>query len=710
MANVANLHVKIGADIAGLQKSLQNASNSLEAFGKQATRIGSTMTRALTVPIVGGFTMAVKSASDAQETFAKFGTIFRDVEVDAENAFQTLRREYGLSSKASKELLGNTGDLLTGFGFAQTEALRLSTEVNKLAVDLASFTNFSGGAAGASQALTKALLGERESVKSLGISILEEDVKKQVAINTANGLTFATERQAKAQATLDIAIRQSQNAIGDYERTQDSFANQLRLVRARIDDLSVAIGTELLPIAQRLLGFNKNLIDGFNELDREILKVNIKYAALVAAAGPAILAIGKITLAVRALTIAMIANPLGAFIKLVVTLGAVAQVTGSYVRDMAKAQLASAKAMGVANGTAERSVLLQTRIRDLAQELATGDRGAVRNEQIRTELAELSAQLTENEAMLRANIDATNANATATGDSAQAYGTLSEGIEITSNQIEALINSTTALTTEQLNELASLVALNRSLQSQIDLRLKLANLKASGVDTGIQSIDVEGFARNTDRATVAFIKLGTTAPNMLSKVGDSLDAIKAKSDDFTTSAINMGEALQSSVTTAITSFATALGDAFSGDAGAKGFFDKMLRIVVEFASQFGKIMIALGAAKAAIKFSVDPLTTIAAGIALVALSAAAISHLNNGTATSVNDALITSSGDVIKFHPDDNILAMKDFGNLQPSPVAVNTNSMDESMLMKAFSSISWELRGDKLYTVSQRGGLRYER
>ena len=35
-----------------------------------------------------------------------------------------------------------------GFGFTQEEALKLSTEVNKLAVDLASFTNFSGGAEG----------------------------------------------------------------------------------------------------------------------------------------------------------------------------------------------------------------------------------------------------------------------------------------------------------------------------------------------------------------------------------------------------------------------------------------------------------------------------------------------------------------------------------------------------------------------------------
>lgn len=35
-----------------------------------------------------------------------------------------------------------------------------------------------------------------------------------------------------------------------------------------------------------------------------------------------------------------------------------------------------------------------------------------------------------------------------------------------------------------------------------------------------------------------------------------------------------------------------------------------------------------------------------------------------GKATSVNDALIRSDGSVIQFHPDDNLLAMKDFGNL----------------------------------------------
>lgn len=190
---------------------------------------------------------SVKAASDAEETLNKFNVVFQDVSTSANKAASEIAAGYGLAESKSKELLSATGDLLTGFGFSGESALELSTEVQKLAADLASFTNFSGGAEGASAALTKALLGERESVKSLGISILEEDVKKQVAINTAKGLTFATERQAKAQATLDLALAQSKNAIGDFERSSGSLANQQRILTAKIQDYKEALGKELLP-------------------------------------------------------------------------------------------------------------------------------------------------------------------------------------------------------------------------------------------------------------------------------------------------------------------------------------------------------------------------------------------------------------------------------------------------------------------------------
>lgn len=254
---IGELFYKITGDTSGLDKSLKKTDAQVKTAGKGLSGLGGILKGAA---FAGAAVFAAKkvvelggslitAASDAEETRNKFSVVFRDVADEAAAAAESLSDNFGLSSKAAQTLLADTGDLLTGFGFTGESALDLSTQVNELAVDLASFTNFSGGAEGASQALTKALLGERESVKALGISILETDVQKQVAINTAKGLTFETERQAKAQATLDIALAQSKNAIGDFERSSDSFANQQRIAAAAVDDLKVALGESLLPTA-----------------------------------------------------------------------------------------------------------------------------------------------------------------------------------------------------------------------------------------------------------------------------------------------------------------------------------------------------------------------------------------------------------------------------------------------------------------------------
>jgi hypothetical protein len=266
------LKVKIGADNKDLNRKLDDSKKRVSGFEGAVKKAGIALVGAFAArSAIRGLQEIVKTASNAEETFSKFAVVFQDVASDAEESFKKLRSEYGLSARAAKDLLSNTGDLLTGFGFTGSEALRLSEQVNKLAVDLASFTNYSGGAKGASDALTKALLGERESVKSLGISILEADVQKQVAINTAKGMVFETERQAKAQATLDIAMAQSKNAIGDYSRTSESFANQSRLLKERLEDLATTMGGALLSSSTTMVSKITELVEATDRYFTDVL-------------------------------------------------------------------------------------------------------------------------------------------------------------------------------------------------------------------------------------------------------------------------------------------------------------------------------------------------------------------------------------------------------------------------------------------------------
>lgn len=280
--------------LKALNRKVKIAKKRFDEAGKSAKKMGRSISLFAGAPtaLLGGFML--KAASDAEETGAKFGTVFRDISGQAETAAENLDKNFGLSSRAAKSLLADTGDLLTGFGFSQESALDLSNQVQQLAVDLASFTNFSGGAQGASAALTKALLGETESAKSLGIVIRQDLIDAKVQqLRTEGKITNESEQQAKAIAALAIAQEQSKNAIGDFARTGGSFANTLRDVKGEFEDLAIDFGQILLPLATSLLNdFVKPGIKFFRDLSKEMKTVILVIGGLVVALGPMLITIG----------------------------------------------------------------------------------------------------------------------------------------------------------------------------------------------------------------------------------------------------------------------------------------------------------------------------------------------------------------------------------------------------------------------------------
>jgi len=286
--------------VKSVEKDQERMQRMTDKTAAKFKKVGMVMTVAGGA-IVAGMASMVNKASEAEETFAKFGTIFKDVMETAEQKARDLADSYGLSTLASKDMLAATGDLLTGLGMMPEVALDLSEKTQQLAVDLASFTNFSGGAKGASEALTKAMLGERESIKSLGIVITEEMVKEELLAQGKDKLTGLAQKEAAAEATLTIAYRQSQNAIGDYERTSGSLANQKRLLKSRIEDLSVSLGTTLIPIVTSMITKITDVVKKISDWVKEnpklaetIVKITAGVGALMLALGPFVMIIPKI--------------------------------------------------------------------------------------------------------------------------------------------------------------------------------------------------------------------------------------------------------------------------------------------------------------------------------------------------------------------------------------------------------------------------------
>mgnify|MGYP001306839535 CR=1 FL=1 len=251
---LAKLVIDIEARTNKLEQQLKSIESQGLSSGKKIEGMFSSFGSKITAAIGGvlafqkvlDFAIEAKNAArDADEIRSKFDTVFSSLKNNANEVAENFSRNFGLAGTTTRELLANTGDLLVGFGFSEQAALDLSNKVNSLAQDLTSFSNFAGGAKGASEALTKALLGETDSAKSLGIVIRQgtKEFDNQVASTMKS--QHLTETQARAVVILNEAYKQSGKAIGDYQRTKDSLANTERRINEELKNQKELIGREI---------------------------------------------------------------------------------------------------------------------------------------------------------------------------------------------------------------------------------------------------------------------------------------------------------------------------------------------------------------------------------------------------------------------------------------------------------------------------------
>lgn len=377
----------------------------------------------------------IGSASDAQETAAKFDVVFQSVQDRAQAATDTLVKCYNVSSHAARTMLSDTGDLLAGLGMDGEMALDLSEKVNQLAIDLSSFTNFSGGAKGASEALTKALLGERESAKSLGLVISEELVKTQMEANAKKGLAYSSEMAAKAYATYQIALSQSGNAIGDAARSTGNFQYKLNTFMAALQDCGQKIGGALIDPCSRLLDVGSRVLNWFSSINPAIMNTVVRVGALGAIVLTAVTSYGLLSPAVKAFG-ASLKGQISGFIE----------ITGrisSYIKSLISGASANRTATETANAclysnSAATNVNTEAMVNNTARSGENSSAMAVNMAAAEVETAATCADTIAT----HANTAATGANTVATAASAAA----SAANIYTATAATAATNASTAAT------------------------------------------------------------------------------------------------------------------------------------------------------------------------------------------------------------------------------------------------------------------------
>jgi hypothetical protein len=140
-------------------------------------------------------------------------------------------------------------------GFTRAAAGDMSIEILNTANALSEWTGGQRSAAEVADIISKAILGEREALKGLGVSILEADVNARVAANGMVGLTGQAREQARAQATLEIITAKSADALTAYAEGGTDAERASKAAAAAIDELKVTAGelvVQAAPLVQVL--------------------------------------------------------------------------------------------------------------------------------------------------------------------------------------------------------------------------------------------------------------------------------------------------------------------------------------------------------------------------------------------------------------------------------------------------------------------------
>jgi hypothetical protein len=196
---------------------------------------------------------------------AKAATVFGDQLGSVQKWAGESAAAMGLSSAKAVGLAASFADLLIPMGFTRQQAADMSTGVVGLSGALAEWSGGTRTAAEVSQILAKAMLGEREQLKELGISITEADVQQRLFEKGQQDLTGAQLQQAKATATQELIFEKSTDAQAAYATGGDTLARQQSELRATLDTVKEQIATALIPVFKAAISIVGDAVSWFKE-------------------------------------------------------------------------------------------------------------------------------------------------------------------------------------------------------------------------------------------------------------------------------------------------------------------------------------------------------------------------------------------------------------------------------------------------------------
>lgn len=269
MAADGSVIIDTRMDTTGVQNGVSAIKQSFNGLGSAVKKIGLLIGGAFAVGKLVQFGKeCVELGSDLTEVQnvvdVTFTTMSGKVNEFAKNAMTSA----GLSETMAKRYVGTFGAMSKSFGFSEAQAYDMSTALTQLTGDVASFYNISQDLAYIK--LKSVFTGETETLKDLGVVMSQSALDQYALANGYGKTTSEMTEQEKVALRLAFVQKQLSAASGDFIRTSDSWANQVRVMQLQLQSLKATVGqglinifTPVLKVINILLGKLATLANAF---------------------------------------------------------------------------------------------------------------------------------------------------------------------------------------------------------------------------------------------------------------------------------------------------------------------------------------------------------------------------------------------------------------------------------------------------------------
>lgn len=187
---------------------------------------------------------AIDISSSLTEVENVVRTTFGNYEKLIQDFSKTSIQDFGMSELTAKQVASRFQAMGTAMGFSQGKMADMSLQLTKLTADMASFYDMEQS--DVARNLQAVFTGETEPLRKYGLDLTQATLKEWAMKQGIDADISSMTQAEKTMLRYQYVMANTAAAQGDFARTSDTWANQVRILKQSFEQLAAIIGGALI--------------------------------------------------------------------------------------------------------------------------------------------------------------------------------------------------------------------------------------------------------------------------------------------------------------------------------------------------------------------------------------------------------------------------------------------------------------------------------